>query len=570
MENQKIAQIFQEIGDMLELKGDSIFKIRSYHRGAQVISSYPYNLRDVFEKDPKLLDKIPGIGKSLMGKIVEILDTGDCKKHLSLTKEIKPGLLDIMKLRGVGPKKTKLFYDELGIDSVAKLKNSAKRGLLRELPGMGEKSEGEVLKSIESYGRLKARMPLYEALDIAEDIISYVKKSGLVSKIEYAGSLRRKLETIGDIDILACGDNSKNIIDYFCEFPFISHIEAKGDTKTTVILENGTQVDLRVVDNDDFGAALYYFTGSKTHNIATRKIAQKMGLKINEYGVFKGKKKMVCRNEENVFKAIKLPYIIPEMREDTGEIDFMKKNYRNFKPIEVSDIKGELHSHSNWSDGKNTVLEMAEAAKKMGYEYIAITDHSGSLKIAHGLDKTRLESQINEISKIKIPGIRILTGAEVDILKDGSLDMPDSILSKLDIVIASVHTYFRLTPEEQTARIIKAISNPFVTILGHPTGKLVGMREAYDIDILKIMEAAKKHNVAIELNCNPKRLDLNAEQLRLAKDIGVVISFGTDSHSSKQLSYIKYGVYIGRRGWLTKENILNTRHASFLSKKHYR
>ncbi|HAU39763.1 MAG: family X DNA polymerase IV, DNA polymerase (family X) [Candidatus Peregrinibacteria bacterium GW2011_GWF2_43_17] len=565
MENQKIAQIFQEIGDMLEITGDSVFKIRSYHRAAQVVANYPYHLRDIYEKDPKLLDKIPGIGKSLMGKIIEILDTGDCKKHLQLVKQIKPGLLDIMKLRGIGPKKTKLFHDELSIDSVAKLKSAAKRGLIRELSGMGEKSESEVLKSIESYGRLKARIPMYEALDIAEEIISYMKKSDAVSKVEYAGSLRRRLETVGDVDILACGDKPEEIIKYFCDFPFISHIESRGNTKTTVILENGMQVDLRVVSKDDFGAALYYFTGSKAHNITTRKIAQKMGLKINEYGVFKGNKKIICRTEEDVFKAINLPYIIPEMREDTGETDFIK-------PIEISDIKGELHSHSDWSDGENTITEMAETAKKTGYEFIAITDHSASLKIAHGLDKTRLEAQIKEIETLnkKIEGIKILTGAEVDILRDGSLDLPDSILKKLDIVIASVHTYFRLTREEQTARIIKAISNPFVKIIGHPTGKLIGMREAYDIDLVKVMEAAKKHNVAIELNCNPKRLDLSAEHLRMAKDMGVMISLGTDSHGTSQLSYIKYGIFMARRGWLEKKNILNTMdYASILSSKHH-
>lgn len=557
MENQKIAHIFQEIGDILEILGDSRFRIRSYHKASQVIRDYPYHLRDIYERDPKLLDDIPGIGKALMEKIIEILTTGDCQTHLRLVKQVKPGLLDVLRLRGIGPKKTKLFYNELGIDSVIKLKDAARRGLLRELPGMGEKSEADVLESIESYGRLTARIPLHDAMTTAEGILAYMNKSKLVKKATYAGSLRRRRRTIGDIDILASGPSE--IIDYFCEFPDISYVEAKGDTKATVILESGVQVDLRVVPEESFGAALYYFTGSKAHNIATRKIAQKLGLKINEYGVFKGEKSIAGTTEEEIFKTIKLPYIIPEMREDTGEIEFMRK-HPNYKTVQVSDIKGELHSHTDWSDGDSTLEDMAAAAKALGYEYLAITDHSPSLKVAHGLDASRLEAQMREIDKLnkELNGITLLKGVEVDILRDGSLDMPDDVLRQLDIVVASVHTYFKLEEKEQTERIVRAIRHPYVNILGHPTGKLVGQREAYDVDLNKLMRAAKDAGTAIELNCNPKRLDLDAKHLRAARDMGVLISLDTDAHNVAHLPFVKYGVSIARRGWLEPKDVLNT------------
>ncbi|OGJ47522.1 hypothetical protein A2344_03325 [Candidatus Peregrinibacteria bacterium RIFOXYB12_FULL_41_12] len=567
MENKKIAQIFQEIGDILELKGDNPFKIIAYNKAAQVISNYPYDLREIYKKDPDLVKQIPGIGESLAVKIEEILATGDCQKHLKLVKEIKHGVLDIMRLRGIGPKKTKLFYDKLGIDSVQKLKSYARRGLLRELTGMGEKSELAVLEAIEAYGRLKARMPISDALNIAEEIVSFLRKSPEVKKAEYAGSLRRRLETVGDIDILACG--SPKIVEHFCSFPEVEHIESKGDTKATVVLNSGIQVDLRVVPIDSFGAALYYFTGSKAHNIATRKIAQKMGLKINEYGVFNGKKCVAGKTEEEIFKSIHLPYIIPEMREDMGEIELAaSREWKKFKPIEISDIQGDLHSHTNWSDGSLDLEQAALEAKKRGYTYLAITDHSGSLKIAHGLDKIRLEAQMKEIDKLnkKLRGIVLLKGVEVDILKDGSLDMPDSVLKKLDIVVASVHTYFKLTAEEQTARIIRAIQNPFVNILGHPTGKLLGMREAYEVDLMTVMRAARARDVALELNCNPKRLDLNAQVLRAARDMGLMISLDTDAHGSSQLEYIEYGVHMARRGWLEKKNVLNTMELQSLKK----
>ncbi len=557
MENKKIAHIFQEIGDILEILGDSRFRIRSYHNAAQVMLNHPEHMRDIYEKDPKLLKDIPGIGDALREKIVEILETGDCQTHLKLVRKIPHGVLDILRLRGIGPKKTKLFYGELGIDSVMKLKDAARRGLLRELPGMGEKSEAAVLEAIESYGRLQARMPMPVALDIAESFVEYLKKNKDVIKCEYAGSLRRRRTTVGDIDILVSGPES--IIDYFCEHPDISIIEAKGSTKATVILESGVQVDLRLVAEESFGAALYYFTGSKAHNIATRKIAQKMGLKINEYGVFKGEKSIAGKTEEEVFESIKLPYIIPEMREDTGEIEFMREN-PNFKTVSLEDIKGDLHSHSDWSDGKNTIQEMASAAQKMGYQYLAQTDHSALVKIAHGLSSLRLHEQMKEIDKLnkEFKGFHVLKGIEVDILRDGSLDLPDDVLAELDIVVASAHTYFNLSREEQTERLIRAVSNPNVNILGHPTGKLLGHREAYEVDLRAVMRAAKENNVAIELNCNPKRLDLETSDLRYAKELGIKISLDTDSHSDQSLWAIKYGIFLARRGWLEPSDILNT------------
>lgn len=558
MENQKIAQIFREIGDILEVMGDNRFKIRAYHNAAQTIETYPYHLRDIYEQDPKKLEDITGIGQALREKIIEILETGDCRAHVLLVREINPGVLDILRLRGIGPKKTRLFLDELSIDSLVKLKDAATRGLLRELPGMGEKSEHQVLESIEAHSRLTARMPMYQALDLAEDIIEYMEKNKKVKKVCYAGSLRRRLETIGDIDILATGP--KEIIGYFCDMPGIEHIEAKGDTKASVVLFSGIHVDLRVVKPESFGAALYYFTGSKAHNIATRKIAQKKGLKINEYGIFKGKKSVAGKTEEEIFKKIGLPYIVPEMREDTGEIGFMKKN-PDFEPLDLKDIKGELHAHTDWSDGSASLEEMAEAAQARGYKYLTVTDHSQSIRVAHGLAVTRLEKQIKEIDKLnkKFDGFKLLKGCEVDILKNGELDMPDSILKKLDVVIVSVHTYFHLSEKEQTDRIIKAFKNPLVNIFAHPTGKLIGLREPYEVDLLKVMNVAKDHNVAIELNCNPKRLDLDTKHLRAARDMGVMIALGTDAHAAEHLDFMKYGVAMAKRGWLEPKNIINSK-----------
>lgn len=560
MENQKIAEIFQEIGDILEIRGENPFRVGSYHRAAQIINAYPYDLREIWEKDPKSLKKIPGIGESLAAKIVEILKTGKLKQHRELLKNFPHGLLEMLKLRGLGPKKTKMFYQKLGIDNLEKLKKAGQEGKLRQLEGMGEKSEREILKALLEYTRFHERTLLYEALHIAEDLISYLEKCPGVEKVESAGSLRRKMETIGDIDILATGKNHQKIIHYFVKNPEVNKIIAQGETKASVLLKSGVQSDLRVVDSESFGAALYYFTGSKNHNIHTRKIAQKMGLKINEYGVFKGKKKIAGRTENEVLKAIGLPYIIPEMREDWGEIEIAQSGRKLPKTVELEDLKGDLHVHSNWSDGSDPIHIIIEAARDFGLEYLAITDHSKAVRIANGLDEERLEAQIKAIDELnkKLKGFRILKGTEVDIKPDGSLDLPDSILSKLDLVVASIHSRFNLEREEQTKRIIKAFENPYVKIFGHPSARLLGQRMPIEMDMEAIMEAAKKYRVALEINCFPERLDLTDVNCKLAKERGIKIVISTDAHHPSQFEFLRFGIFTAKRGWLEKKDVLNT------------
>ncbi len=552
MENQRVAQIFQEIGDVLELKGENRFRYLSYHRAAQTITNLSQDIRKIYDNGE--LEKIPGIGKALSEKIAEILNTGKCGTHERLLAEFDKGLLELLTIRGLGPKKVKKFYDELGIDNVGKLKVAAEKGVIAELDGMGEKSQADILKAIAEHEKHIERSHLITATLLAEFLIKYMKDCPAVKRAEYAGSLRRGRETIGDIDILATGKDHAAIIAHFLAHHDISTVLAQGETKASVVLEGGVQVDLRVVDEASFGAALYYFTGSKNHNIATRKLAIKKGLKINEYGVFKGEKSIAGKTEKEIFKVLGLPYIIPELREDQGEI-----KEKLPKSVELKDIRGDLHFHTNWSDGRNTLEEMVAAAKKLGYEYLCVADHSTSARVAHGLDTDRIMDQIKQVDALnkKLRGFKVFKGSEVDILSDGSLDYPDEILKLLDIVTVSVHTKFTLSAAEQTARIIKAISNPYVNVLGHPTGRIVNRRESYEVDIVEVARAAKKNNVAMEINSN-LRLDLSGTNTRIAKEHGVKFVINTDAHGIDQLALMKFGVITARRGWLEKKDVLNT------------
>lgn len=556
MENQRVAQIFQEIGDILELKGEDRFRYLSYHRAAQTIANLSQNIRKIH--DDGKLEEIPGIGEALAAKISEILNTGKCATHQNLLAEFDKGLLELLSVRGLGPKKVRKFYLELGIDNIGKLKTAAEKGLIAELPGMGEKSQADILKAILEHEKHVARVHLTTATFLAEFLIKYMQDCPAVKQVVYAGSLRRGKETIGDIDLLATGKNHSAIIDHFLAHHDISLVLAQGDTKASVILEGGVQVDLRVVDEKSFGAALYYFTGSKNHNIATRKLAIKKGLKINEYGIFRGEKSLAGRTEKEIFTVLKLPYIEPELREDQGEVEFAQKTALPTL-VELADIRGDLHWHTTASDGRNTLEEMVTAARGLGYEYVCVADHSTSARVAHGLDTARIMDQIKQIDALnkKLRNFTVLKGAEVDILADGSLDYPDEILKKLDWVTVSVHTKFTLSMAEQTARIIKAISNPCVNVLGHPTGRIVNSRESYELDIEAVARAAKKYNVALEINANG-RLDLSGSNARLAKDCGAKFVINTDAHSTDQLDLMRFGVVTARRGWLTKKDVLNT------------
>lgn len=566
MENADIAKIFHEIADLLEIKGENPFRVRSYRNAGLVIEGLPESVKAIVERNEKELEEIPGIGKSIHEKIVEIIKTGKCSYHQELLKEFPSGLLELLRVQGIGPKKVKLLYEELGIKGIADLEKAGEAGRLRSLPGMGEKTEANILKAIKGLKVSEGRFKIAVALSYAEPLVEYLKKTPDVFNIQPAGSLRRWKDTIGDIDILVTCKKGAPVMDRFVSYPEVESVVAKGETKSTVIFKNGLQADVRVLDKKSFGAALQYFTGSKQHNIAIRDRAKKKGLKISEYGVFREKddKWVTGEKEEDVYKAVGLPWIPPEIRENRGEIEAAEKN-RLPALVDIKDIKGDLHIHTKESDGSNTIEEMAEYAIKKGYQYIAITEHSKAVGIAHGLNEKRLVKQIEEIEKVnekfKMQNAKftVLKGTEVDIKADGSLDLDKKVLEKLDIVIGVVHSRFNMTEDEMTKRVIRAIESGAVNIIAHPTGRLIAAREPYPVNMKKLMEAAKRNNVIMELNAYPDRLDLNDIHCRLAKDIGVMVAISTDSHNKMQMENIRFGVYTARRGWLEKKDIINTR-----------
>ena len=566
MENLDIAKVFYEIADLLEIKGDNPFRIRSYRNAGLVIEGLPVNIKSIVERNEEELEEIPGIGESLHEKIVEILKTGKCHFHQELLKELSPTLLDLLKVSGVGPKKVKLFYDKLGIKSIEGLEKAAIAGKLRGLPGMGEKPEEKILKGIKSLKAGAGRFGLAAGLSYANQIVEYLRKIPGVRDVVPAGSIRRWKETIGDLDILVTAKNAGPVMDRFVAFPDVASVVARGETKTTAVLKNGMQTDVRVVEEKAFGSALQYFTGSKAHNIAIRDRAKRMGLKISEYGVFREKdeKWITGETEEDVYKAVGLPWIPPELRENRGEIEAAEKG-RLPELIEVEDIKGDFHVHTKASDGGNTIEELAEYAVKKGYEYIAITDHSKAVGIAHGLNEERLLKQIEEIDKfnkrLTAYGSRfmVLKGTEVDIRGDGTLDHSEKALKQLDVVVATVHSRFNMTEEDMTKRIVGAIETGLVHVIAHPTGRLLSGREPYPVNMEKLLEAAKKHNVAMEVNAYPDRLDLNDIYCKLAKDMGVMLVISTDTHMKLHMDNIRFGVNTARRGWVEKKDVLNTR-----------
>jgi DNA polymerase (family X) len=558
MKNREIVRIFNEIADLLEIKAENPFRIRAYRRAALNIGSLS---RDVAEMPKEDLMNIPGIGQDLAGKIEEYVKTGRIQAYEDLRKELPEGIGALLSVPGLGPKTAKLLSGELKIKNLEDLERLAGEHKLSSLPGIKEKTEENILKGIGMLKRGMERQPLGRVLPIADDILELLRRQAPVGQLSIAGSIRRWKDTIRDIDILATSHDAKAVMNVFVRLPSVKDILMQGPTKSSVILREGIQVDLRVVEEDSFGAALAYFTGSKSHNIRLREMAVREGLKINEYGVFREKdgRKIGGGKEEDIYRVLGLPFIPPELREDTGEIEAAFEG-RLPELVTLADIKGDLHVHTKRSDGSHDYKDLIEEAKKRGYEYIAITDHSKGLGIARGLSEEKLMEEKKEIDSInkKLRGFRLLAGVEVDIRSDGRLDFSDDILRQMDIVVASIHSGFRQGREQITKRLVAAMRNPCVSVIAHPTGRLIGERDPYDVDMGEVLKVAKETGTAIEINAYPLRLDLNDIHAKTAKEIGVRLVISTDTHIVSQFDFMSYGVSIARRGWIEKKDVLNT------------
>ena len=568
MENREIAKIFRDTAHLLEIDGAIIGRYRSYERAADLIDSIPERIEDL-AKDRKKLTALPGIGEGMAEHIDEVLKNGDYSLRQKLLKKYPATILDLLELQSLGPKKVALLWKKFKAGTVADIEKLALEHKLRDLEGFGEKSEQNILKAVETHKRASGRFLISTGDTVAEKLREHILAAGeSVEDVTPAGSLRRFKETIGDLDLLVTmrpgHDKPKNVeavAQHILKFPGIEQTLAHGENKVSFLLANNLQVDVRLLDKKSFGAALLYFTGSKDHNVALRGRANDEGWTLNEYALteIKGGKVIASKTEEDIYAKLKLKYIPPELRENTGEIEASETGNLPHL-IELKDIRGDLHMHTVASDGRNTIEEMAAAAKDRGYEYIALTDHSKAVTVANGLDEKRATKQIAKIhaAQKKISGIRLLTGMEVDILKDGRLDMDDELLAQLDIVITSVHSYMNLEKAAMTERILAAIENPYTQIIAHPTGRLVLRRDPFDYDMQKIFEAAKRHGVVMECNSHPDRLDLKDVHLRAARDAGVKLIIDTDSHATSHLDLMKYGVGTARRGWVEKKDVINT------------
>jgi DNA polymerase (family X) len=559
MENPEVAQVFEEVADLLDIQGANPFRVRAYRNAARTINDLSERLVDMAE-DVKKLQGLDGIGKDLAEKITTILKTGDLPLRQELRGQVPPGLRDLLNLPGLGPKRALILYQQLQITSLDKLRQAALKHRIRELKGFGAKTEEAIVQGLDGLAESSRRVYLAEAKVYADAIVNHLKATPQLGQIEVAGSFRRRRETVGDLDLLVTCARCDAIMDRLATYEAVAQVLARGTTKMTVRLRNGLQMDLRVVPEKSYGAALQYFTGSKAHNILVRRRGQERGLKINEYGVFRGRKQIAGRSEEEVYQAVGLPWIPPELREARGEIEMALEN-RLPKLVELQDLRGDLHMHTTVTDGRASLEEMVAAAKKRGHSYVAITDHSKRVTMARGLDERRLRQHWQAIDKLacKIRGIKLLKGVEMDILEDGSLDLPDSVLKDADWVIASIH-YGQKQPRQQiTRRLLNAIRNPYVCAIGHPTGRLIGKRPGADLDLETVLKAAADYGCLLELNCQPRRLDLDDVALMAAKDRGVGIVVNTDAHAIEELGFLEFGVYQARRAGLEAKDVVNTR-----------
>lgn len=559
MKNQEIARIFSEMADILEIKGDNPFKIRAYRRAALNIEGLPRSVENLSRED---LLEIPGIGEELAAKIEEYVQTGAMHAHEKLKGEVPPGLLTLLAIPGLGPKTAGLLFNRLHVTTIDELERLAAEHKLSGIPGIQKKTEENILQGIAAVKRGRERHPLGKVLPLALHVVGQIRKLAPVERIEIAGSIRRWKETIKDIDIVATSAAPERMMAAFVSLPRVEKVVLHGPTRSSVVMEEGLQVDLRVVERESFGAALAYLTGSKGHNVRLRDMAVKQGLKINEYGIFREEdgKRLGGEEEDDVYRLLGLPYIPPEMREDLGEVEAAQAG-KLPQLVTREDIRGDLHVHSRWSDGAHNCDELVAAARARGYGYFALTDHSRGLGVAHGLTVERLMEQKGEICEInrRLRGFTILHGTEMDIRSDGTLDFPDEVLKELDIVVASIHSGFRQSREQMTSRIVSAMKNPFVSIIAHPTGRLLGERDAYDVDMDEVIRVAGETGTALEINAYPLRLDLSDTYARRAKETGVPLAINTDTHVISQLDTMPYGISIARRSWLEKGDVLNTR-----------
>jgi DNA polymerase (family 10) len=561
MKNTAIAKVFQDMADLLELNGENPFKIRAYQRAARTIEHLPKEIEIMLEEGEDL-QTIPGVGEAIAKKTVELVNTGKLHVYEELKAAFPEGITTLLEIPGIGPKAAKRLSTELGIKSVDDLEQAIKDGRVAKLFRLGDKTADNILQQIQALRRKDQRIPIGEALPMVDEVFDALRPLPGVKNLTAAGSLRRFRETLGDIDLMGTADNPEEVINAFVSLPQVREVLAKGPTKASVILPGGLQADLRMVAHDSFGSLLQYFTGSKQHNIALRTREQKRGLKLSEYGITDTKTNKLEKfaTEEKFYRRLGLQYIPPELREDQGEIELAEKGAIP-KLIALSDIKGDIHVHTNWSDGHDSIEAMAQAAKAIGYQYLAITDHSAGRGIAHGLNEERLRQQIDEIKRLnqQLEGIHLLTGIEVDIRANGSIDLPEGLLADLDIVVAAIHSAMTQSEEQITRRILGAIENPHIDVIAHPTCRLLGEREPVAVDMEAVFRAAIKYNKALEINAMPSRLDLKDIHIYRARELGVKLIMGTDSHSTAHLGFMRFGIGIARRGWCQPKDILNTK-----------
>jgi DNA polymerase (family 10) len=560
MQNQFVANTLYMIADLLDLKGEIFFKTRAYRIAAQTIEALDENIEKLV--DQGTLESVPGIGEALAKKITELVKTRKLEYLERLKKEVPTGLIDLLAIPGLGPKKVSALYKNLGISSIENLKKAATNGQLRSLEGFGEITERNILRGIQLLEKTSGRVLLNVAYEDGMKYLRYLEKCKKIRKISIAGSLRRMKETIGDLDILTCSKDPDAVMEYFVHYPEVSQVLAKGTTKSSVMLNDTLQVDLRIVEEKSYGAALQYFTGSKDHNVVLRSLAIKKGFKLNEYGLFdKTTEKYIAgKTEEDVYNKIGMQYIEPELRENHGEFEAAKKKNTLPNLVGYDEINGDFHVHSSWSDGSDSIETIASVAQKRGYLFIGITDHSQSLKIANGLNEERVQKKIIEIKKVnkKFPNLRMFCGTECDIKSDGTLDYSNKILKQFDFVYIGIHTAFKMDKETMTKRITKGMDNEQVDFMAHPTGRLIGKRDPYEVDIEQIIDAAKETDTKLEINSFPDRLDLDDIHVKLAKEHGVRFVLGTDSHNINHLDFMRFGIATARRGWLEKKDLLNT------------